>query len=307
MRARLGHGDAPAVTVVVPFRDTAPSFVQEAVESVLAQTFGAWELLLVDDDAPPDTAAAVRQAASGAAAAVRYLRHPGGTHEGLSASRNLGIREARGRYVAFLDADDVWLPSKLEEQTALMEEFPDAGMLYGNAIYWFGWTGRGEDRERDFRPELGVSTERALPPPGPLAAYLRGGAAVPCTNSVLARRRVVLQVGAFEESFTGLYEDQVFYAKMCLAAPVVAVDRCWDRYRQHPDSLSARAGPTERREARARYLSWLEDYAADRGMLNPELRNAIERELRHLRHPLLARAFRVGGKALRRIFPGGDP
>lgn len=308
-RIRGASGDVPAVSIVLPFHATEPAFLREAIESVRRQTYPDWELLLVDDGADPATAAAAREATGDrtTSSRVRFLRHADGGNRGLSASRNLALQAARGRYVAFLDADDVWLPSKLEEQTAALERHDPAGMLYGNALYWFGWTGRAEDRERDFRPELGVPTDEIMEPPGPLPAYLRGRAAVPCTNSVLARREVVVRVGGFEEDFRGLYEDQVFYAKMCLAAPVVADARCWDRYRQHGDSMSARANREAHRAARRRYLVWLLDHLDRRNLDHPELRRAIDRELRRLDHPRLTRAARLGRKALRRLLPGGAP
>ena len=60
----------------------------------------------------------------------------------MSASRNLGVRHAKGRYIAFLDADDVWLPWKLEHQVGLLNSHPEAGMVYGPAQWWYSWNGR---------------------------------------------------------------------------------------------------------------------------------------------------------------------
>jgi glycosyltransferase involved in cell wall biosynthesis len=81
---------------------------------------------------------------------VRYLQHPGHANLGMSASRNLGIRQADGPYMAFLDADDVWLPAKLEQQVALLEAWPEAAMVYGPTLWWYSWTERLEDQGRDF-------------------------------------------------------------------------------------------------------------------------------------------------------------
>ena len=81
---------------------------------------------------------------------VRLLAHPGGENRGISASRNLGIRAARGRYLAFLDADDVWMPDKLERQVAALEGRHEVAMTYGPTERWYWGTGRPSD--------LGVGT-----------------------------------------------------------------------------------------------------------------------------------------------------
>jgi glycosyltransferase involved in cell wall biosynthesis len=59
----------------------------------------------------------------------------------MSASRNLGLRHAKGEYIAFLDHDDIWLPNKLQDQVEILEAQPEAGMMYGRTRFWHGWTG----------------------------------------------------------------------------------------------------------------------------------------------------------------------
>lgn len=112
-------GSAPLVTVVTPAYNVAP-YVAEAVASVLRQTFTDFEYLVIDDGSTDSTADAVRLAA-GADPRVRLI--PAG-HRGLSATRNLGVKEARGRYVAFLDGDDRWHPRFLARQVARIESLP---------------------------------------------------------------------------------------------------------------------------------------------------------------------------------------
>ena len=68
----------------------------------------------------------------------------------MSASRNLGIRHARGQYIALLDADDVWLPKKLEYQVEILSRYPEAGMVVGPIQWWYSWTGKPDDFARDF-------------------------------------------------------------------------------------------------------------------------------------------------------------
>src|ERR1700749_83796 len=99
------------VSVIMPAYNSG-RYLAESVRSVQAQTFGGWELVVVDDGSTDDTGEVARRLAE-ADARVRYVRRPNG---GQAAARNTGLAEARGRLVAFLDADDLWLPEKLEAQ-----------------------------------------------------------------------------------------------------------------------------------------------------------------------------------------------
>ena len=104
------------VSVITIFLN-AEKFIHEAIESVFAQ----W---LVDDGSTDASAEIARRFANQQSRKVRYLEHVGHKNRGMSASRNLGIRNANGRYSAFLDADDVWLPEKLERQVPIFESQP---------------------------------------------------------------------------------------------------------------------------------------------------------------------------------------
>jgi glycosyltransferase involved in cell wall biosynthesis len=122
-----------AVSVVVPIYN-AGRFLREAVEGVLQQTFNDWELLLVDDGSLDGSIQLAAEYAQRFAPKVRQLFHPDRRNHGLGATRNRGVEEATGKYVAFLDADDVWLPDKLERQVRLLEQHPNVGLLYTKAL-----------------------------------------------------------------------------------------------------------------------------------------------------------------------------
>lgn len=168
----------PLVSVIIIFLNAA-KFFEEAIESVFAQTDDNWELLLVDDGSTDPSTAIARLYVEREPGKIRHLEHPGHGNHGMSASRNLGIRHAQGKYVAFLDADDVWLPHKLEQQVAIMESQPTAAMIYGATQYWRSWTENPEDLQRDYTPRLGVQPSTLVEPPRLLTLYLRGEAAVP--------------------------------------------------------------------------------------------------------------------------------
>jgi glycosyltransferase involved in cell wall biosynthesis len=270
----------PSVSIIVPFYNIARRFLQEAVASVLSQSFDAWELLLVDDGSTGESTAFAMTMAARFPGRIRYLEHPGHENRGISATRMLGVGAARGEYLAFLDADDVWLPRKLEQQTALLAAYPEAAMVYGRTKYWYSWTGDDRERGRDFFPKLGVRHTSVVPPPLLLPLYLRGLAAVPCPCSVMVRRTVFEQIGGFEASFRTMYEDQVFYAKVCLAAPVLVATAAWDLYRRHADSICEVVGQAgQEQTARLFYLRWLEQYLTQQGVKDHETWAALREEL----------------------------
>jgi glycosyltransferase involved in cell wall biosynthesis len=277
----------PTVSTVIIFLNAEP-FLQEAVRSVFAQSYSAWELLLIDDGSTDGSTAIARHYADECPERVRYLEHLGHANRGMSASRNLGIQHARGAYLAFLDADDVWSTHTLEEQVKILEAHPDAAMVYGPIQWWYSWTGKAEDQERDYVERLGVPAETLIQPPRLLPRFLRDKAAVP--SGFLVRRQIIDQVDGFEDQFRGEYEDQVFCAKVCLNAPVFASGQCWYRYRQHPDSCvvaGQRTGATH--AARLRFLNWLAQYLAEQKVQAGTVRLALELEFWRYRHPLAYR------------------
>ena len=291
---------APDVSVIVPFLNAA-RFLEETIQSVLSQSYLAWELLLIDDGSTDGSTEIARRYTLGGSGRIFYLEHPGHENRGLSATRNLAVRQARGKFLALLDADDVWLPNKLQEQVALLEAHPDAGMLYGNSLFWHSWTGEPHDANRDYLPPLGVPLDTLSAWPQVLTRYLERTAAVPCPCSVLARKDVVMRVGGFEESVPAVIEDQAFYAKMLVAAPVYVASRVWDKYRIHSDSLGAaaeRSGGV--RESRLAYLDWLERYLRDRGLAGGRVWRALRIDRWRCRNPRLDRNLdrlrrRLGG------------
>jgi len=280
------------VSVIIIFLN-AEQFIQEAITSVLAQTYDQWELLLVDDGSGDRSSDIALRFVQQYPEKIYYLNHPDHQNRGMSASRNLGIRNAIGEYIAFLDADDVWFPHKLQQQVAVLESWPEAGMIYGRSLYWYSWTGEVEDLQRDFMQSLGVPADTLAEPPGLVKLFLRKEAPAPCPSDVLVRRKIVEEIRGFEEQFRDIYqlfEDQAFFAKVCLRTPVFIAHECWDSYRQHADScvtVVKRAG--QYHTVRQFFLGWLELYLSEQGFSDTEVWQVLQTELWPYRHPTLWR------------------
>lgn len=297
----------PLVSVVVNFLDEE-RFIAEAVDSVLAQTYSHWELLLCDDGSMDGSTEIARAYAGRDPGRVRYLEAEGHANVGKSAIRNLGIAHARGELVAFLDADDVWLPNKLERQLTILRGQPRAAMIYGDTMIWFSWTGDPADAGRDFPTEAGFSTDVLVQPPALLVRYLEDEEVYPCMCSVLVRREVFDDVGAFESEYREGSQDMVFHTKVFLHAPVYVASECWSRYRQHPGSFWARmrqqglyAGQGRPHATRLRYLQWLQGYLERQRIEAPDVWRALERALWPYRHPHLYRIHQRLAPPWRRI------
>jgi glycosyltransferase involved in cell wall biosynthesis len=279
----------PLVSVIVIFLN-AEEFISEAVESVFAQTYDNWELMLVNDGSTDASTEIALRFAEKYSDRVRYLQHEEHQNRGKSASRNLGIRNSKGEYIAFLDADDVYLPHKLEEQVPLLHAHPEAAMLFGRTWVWYGWTGKPEDIERDYMTEFPFPPNTLVVPPTLLIRFLISERYLPCNCSVLVRREIIDRVGGFEESFRKRRDDMAFNAKVYLEAPVLVADGCWDRYRQHPGSsraVSIAAGQYD--SYRAAYLNWLSGYLSKKGFKDTEVWRVLQKELWPYRHPSLHR------------------
>lgn len=284
---------APTVSVLMPFLNSQ-KFIVAAIESVFAQTFDDWELLLIDDGSTDDSTRIAHKFIRLAPDKVRYLEHPGHRNRGISASLNLGFRSARGRYIALLDSDDVWLPEKLRRQLAIFDLMPDVGMVCGASKYWYGWTNTAEDRARDHVVSVGAPADSVVFPPQMLTLlYPLGNGPSPCPSSLVVRREVFRSVGGFEDTFSFFYTDQPFLAKVYLATPIFVAGAYYDLYRQHAASSVALVRRRQYHAVRHRFLCWLETYLSDAGARGSDAWNILQKALWRYRHPFfftLARA-----------------
>ena len=276
------------VSVIVIFLNEE-KFIQEAIESVLAQTYDNWELLFVNDGSSDRSAEIVHSYVQQDSQRLHYLEHEGGQNLGMSASRNLGIQQAQGEYIAFIDADDVWLPQKLQQQVELIESQPDAALVCGRTQWWYSWTGEEADQHRDFLQELDFPLNNLVKPPELLLLFLQNEWAT--LHDILVRREAVAAVDGYENSFSGMYEDQVFHAKLCLKFSAYVADQLWCRYRQHDKSMTYISHNMENgyHKTRKTFLTWLESYLRQQRAENTEVWQVLQKHLWHYRYPLLSR------------------
>lgn len=224
-----------SITVVIPTYNRA-KWLPATVASVLRQTRPADEVLIVDDGSRDDTEEVCRAFP----APVRYVRQE---NAGVSAARNRGAREARGDWVAFLDSDDLWEPTKLEVQLAALEATPDAGWSISECVLV-----DGEDRPvagtkglesaapvfrehgktsrewfaralRELRVESAGSLHTAFTGDA-FGLLFHGNVVIP--SAAVVRRDVFLETGGFDEGFR-LAEETEFFHRLAAASPMTVV------------------------------------------------------------------------------------
>jgi glycosyltransferase involved in cell wall biosynthesis len=289
----------PLISAIIIFFNEE-RFLEEAIESVFAQTYDIWELLLVDDGSTDKSTEIACRYAGKYPKKVSYLEHDGHENRGMSASRNLGVRKAKGKYICYLDGDDVWLPNMLEKQVAILESQPQAVMVSAPLQLWHSWTGKPEDMHRDtlYGLEAGVMHpygDTLVRLPKPLNLFLRDERFIP--SSVLVRSDVIKSVGGYEDVFRDGFSDAVVFVKICLSSMVFVSNECLYKYRKHSESYTYKAWRTgEFRSSRQVYLNWIGQYFLEQGVKDPEIWQALKDGLRKHQH---SRLHRIKEKALR--------
>jgi len=150
------------ITVVIPAHNAADT-IGTALDSVTAQTFREWEVIVADDASTDGTVKVAEECLQVSGFRFQVFRLP--FNSGPAAARNRGVAEAKGEWIAFLDADDIWLPGKLETQLALAEQYPDVAMWCG-ATEGMGvseYGGKGVRGEVNVQPCFAKATQGRHP------------------------------------------------------------------------------------------------------------------------------------------------
>lgn len=251
------------ITVVMPLFNKADT-VEQAIDSVLAQEGGGWELIVVDDGSTDDSVAKVMPYVG---PKVQLIHQ---SNAGVAVARNRGLQQARGSHVAWLDADDWWQPDHLAQLQALQQKFPDA-VLYGTGFYLL--EPGGGVRPSQHRPAY-ESQPDGMVRIRQLGLDLRDVGVPFFTSSIMCERAALLGIGGFPAGVTAGEDWLTWLWMSCLGETALAV-RPTVFYReppsvgaehrrvpQHPDVVAIGAQrlletyPSERPSLRAFLSQW---------------------------------------------------
>ena len=221
---------AIGISVIIPTHNRRKE-LERAVESVRTQTLRDWDLLIVDDGSDDGTD---RDWSDPGDPRIRYVRT---ARRGVSAARNLGIRQARFPWIAFLDSDDTWLPKKLEAQLTALESHPGCLAVHSDEI-WIRH-GRRVNPKKIHRKYGGWVYRYSLP------------RCVISPSSILIARELLDRCGAFDEDFP-VCEDYELWLRMFARHPICFVDQpLLVKTGGHADQLSRSTWGLDRFRVRA--------------------------------------------------------
>lgn len=274
------------VSVVIPVYN-GEAFIAESVASALAQSLTALEVLVVDDGSTDRSAEIVTQLAA-RDSRVRLLAHPKGENRGVSRSRWLGVSQARGQYVAFLDADDLFEPNKLECQVAALEAHPDC-ILCHSAVEAF--SADDVSRAREFETHFSCLGSA----PVTYSFHERPDALrfnPVCNSTVVVRAEQLRDVRfAFPQLFQ--FEDFLLWELLSLSGRFLYLPEKLARYRVHAEAASTAVGKNQL----VQIYSQIEMLLSVLALVDDErLRKLADRELREALNSALKLYAEGGGK-----------
>lgn len=211
---------SPRVSVIIPTYNRGEMLV-EALDSVLAQTFTDFEIIVIDDGSKDQTAKLIEPYLDRIAYRVQQ-------NGGVAAARNHGIRLARAEYICFLDSDDKWKPEKLAEQVAIANAHPEYGLI-ATEIEGFDETGpvAGRSKASMYKIRNGQVLEHLL-----FSNWIQ-------TSTVLVPARCLQRVGGFDEDVGQFGEDWLLWMRIAAEFPIYFVPDALVLYRMHDENLTS--------------------------------------------------------------------
>lgn len=228
---QVSHAPAhPLVSIIIPTFNRLET-LPRAIGSVLKQTFKDFELIVIDDGSIDDTCHIIESADD---PRIKSYFQP---NRGVSSARNLGIRNSTATFLAFLDSDDEWMPSKLEKQLEALEDNPDYMTVHTNEM----WVrdGRRVNQKMKHQKYGGWIFRCCLP------------LCLISPSSILMHRKIFSEIGVFRESFP-VCEDYELWLRLTSRYPVLFLDEpLLKKYGGHTDQLSKKYWGMDRFRVRA--------------------------------------------------------
>jgi glycosyltransferase involved in cell wall biosynthesis len=208
----------PIVSIILPTYNCA-SFLPLSIGTILSQTYNSYEIIVVDDGSTDNT----KEVLYPFMQRIKYIRLE--QNKGLPTARNIGIRSAQGKYTAFIDADDLWLPEKLQTDIEYFETHPEVSMVYSKHI-------NIDEKGNNFNG----NTKKQLPS-GNIFTQLFSEQNFIITSSVVVRKNVFETTGLFDERLFNC-QDWDMWLRIAFHFKVAGINKPLVKYRHNPHSLS---------------------------------------------------------------------
>ncbi len=248
-------------SVIISLYNKAP-YVAKAIGSVLAQTYADYELVIMDDGSKDDSFALALKAIEGMPQCHIYRQNNGG----VSLARNNAVSLSQGEYLCFLDADDWWEPTFLEEISKMIDEFPDAGIFGAN------YTIVNETKRKTRVADVGVEKGFEKGYINYCQVYAKTLAMPLWTGAVCMPRRVFDEMGGFPEGIK-LGEDFLLWIRVALKYKVAFLNKPLSNYNQDVDVVNRGVGRLHRPE---HHMLWNLGFLSEEEKTNPDYKRLID-------------------------------
>ena len=250
-------------SVIIPLYNKAP-YVAKAIGSVLSQTFTDFELIVVDDGSKDDSFEVARKVVKGHNCCHLYRQKNGG----VSVARNHGVMLSHGEYVCFLDADDWWAPTFLEEMSQLIEAYPEAG------IYGTSYTIVNETKRKTRVSPIGVEASFEKGYINYCQVYAKTLAMPLWTGAVCIPRGIFDEMGGFPKGIK-LGEDFLLWIRIALKYKVAFLNKPLAYYNQDVDATNR--GVHEMRYDPDTFMTFYFDQFAEEERTNADLKVLLDK------------------------------
>ncbi len=226
-QTEAAHGSAPLVSIIIPVYN-GERFIKSALESVYRQSYRSFEVIIIDDGSEDDSISIIRSFSD----PIRIYHQK---NQGAAAARNKGISEAKGKYIAFLDADDLWCSRKLEFQVAYLEGNPHVGGVHAH------WRELAND-ETPSEEDCSLSQGLGLRSDEDKSGLIYGDLLLDCvlhTSSVMFRSDIMYEVGGFDENLLK-GQDYDCWIRISHITEIHKLQALLSFYRIHTSSITHR-------------------------------------------------------------------
>jgi len=240
----------PFYSIIMPVYNSE-KYLEEAIQSVMDQTFANWEMMIIDDGST-DNSYEIANSFSLKDNRIQLLQHENKEHKGVSASRNLGVERSNGKWIAFLDADDIWFENKLEAIDEVISKNNNLAFIYSQATVIETNFSGSVKKTKYISGIPGLTKEPFVKTLGGLSS---------ATPSVVIRKDVFIKAGGFNEKFA-FSEDTLLFHKTLLFGDLYFIDEPLVQVRYHDHSTKSNTGKEVMTNARLDvYLELMKDGA----------------------------------------------
>lgn len=248
-------------SVIIPLYNKAP-YIAKAIESVLAQIFNDFELIIVDDGSTDNSVEIAKEAVAGRKNCVLLQQE----NAGVSMARNNGVAASRGDYLCFLDADDWWKPTYLEEMSHMIESFPEAG------IYGTNYTIVNETKRKTRVASVGVDKGFERGYINYCQVYAKTMYMPLWTGAVCIPKSVFAEFGGFPKGIK-LGEDFLLWIRIALKYKVAFLNKPLSYYNQDVETASRGVGRLHKPQE---HMLWNLDFLKEEENTNADFKQLVD-------------------------------